>query len=114
MPVMSLARGVPYKLFDADSTAAPVSAAGVAVPKAGHFEKLAVIWRTAFGVAPSAVNIVLQIAQNDVDAEYVTVDTSTATAGESRVLAATYAFNFIRARVVSRTGGSGVTVETTV
>ncbi len=114
MPVYSLSRGVPYKLFDADSTAAPVNAPGVFIPHAGHYQKDSAMWRTAFAVAPSAVNIVLQVAQNDVDAEYVTIDTSTATAGESRSVAGTLSFNFIRARVVSRTGGSGVTVEATV
>lgn len=114
MPVFSLSRGIPYKLFDANSVAAPVNAPGVFVPPGGHYEKEAVVWRTAFATAPGAVNIVLQIAQNDVDAEYVTIDTSTAVGGESRVVAATYSFNFIRARVVSRTGGSGVTVEATV
>jgi hypothetical protein len=114
MPVFSLNRGVPYKLLDADSTAAPVNGAGVFVPHAGHYEKKAVTWRLGFATAPSAVNVVIQVAQNDVDGEYVTIDTSTATAGESRVVAATYSFNFIRARVVSRTGGTGVTVEVTV
>ncbi|HXM15455.1 MAG TPA: hypothetical protein VN933_09445, partial [Candidatus Eremiobacteraceae bacterium] len=41
----------------------------------------AVRWQTIFGTAPSAVNIVLQGAINDVDAEYQTIDTTTAVAG---------------------------------
>jgi hypothetical protein len=44
----------------------------------------AVRWQTIFGTAPSAVNIVLQGAINDVDAEYQTIDTTTAVAGEGR------------------------------
>jgi len=113
MPVYSLSRGVPYKLFDADSTAAPVNAPGVFVPAAGAYGRKPIRWRTAFAVAPSAVNIVLQTAANDVDTEYITEDTSTALAGETRQIAEK-AFNFVRARVVSRTGGSGVTVEVSI
>ena len=40
-------------------------------------------WQTIFGTAPSAISIVLQGAAADVDAEYFTIDTSTATAGGS-------------------------------
>src|ERR1700719_5028674 len=44
----------------------------------------AVRWQTLFGTAPTAVSIVLQAAMADVDAEYQTIDTSTATGGEAR------------------------------
>jgi hypothetical protein len=47
---------------------------------------------------------------NDVDGQYATVDTSTATAGETRVVTNVRA-NFIRARISSITGGSGITVQ---
>ena len=70
----------------------------------------AVRWQTVFGGAPSAVNIVLQSAINDVDAEYQTIDTTTATAGEARSLASVQG-RFLRARFVSATGGSGLTVK---
>src|SRR3984957_12572155 len=36
-------------------------------------------WQTIYGSAPSAISVVLQGAMNDVDAQYSTVDTSTAT-----------------------------------
>jgi hypothetical protein len=39
----------------------------------------AVRWQTIFGTAPTAVNMVLQGAMADVDAEYQTLDTTTAT-----------------------------------
>jgi hypothetical protein len=61
-----------------------------------------ITWQTIYGSAPSAISVVLQTAMNDVDAQYATVDTSTATAGRA---------NFIRAKVSSITGGSGVTVQ---
>jgi hypothetical protein len=70
----------------------------------------AVRWQTIFGSAPSAVNIVLQAAMNDVDAEYQIIDTTTAAAGEGRSLSNVQA-RFIRAKVVSSTGGSGLTVK---
>src|SRR5260221_14126078 len=44
----------------------------------------AVRWQTIFGTAPTAVNIVLQSAKADGDAEDQTIDTSTATTGEAR------------------------------
>jgi hypothetical protein len=67
-------------------------------------------WQTIFGGAPSAVNMVLQAAMNDVDTEYQTIDTTTATAGEGRTVANVQA-RFIRIRFVSSTGGSGLTAK---
>ena len=67
-------------------------------------------WQTIFGGAPSAVNVVLQTAMTDSDTQYATIDTSTATAGESRTVTGVRA-NFVRAKVASITGGSGVIVQ---
>ena len=67
-------------------------------------------WQTIFGTNPTAVNIVLQAAINDVDAEYQTVDTTTATAGEGRTVANVQA-RFLRIKFVSSTGGSGLTAK---
>lgn len=67
-------------------------------------------WQTIFGTNPTAVNIVLQAAMNDVDAEYQTVDTTTATAGEGRTVANVQA-RFLRIKFVSSTGGSGLTAK---
>ena len=70
----------------------------------------AVRWQTIFGTAPTAVNLVLQGAMADVDAEYQTIDTSTATAGEARTVTGVQA-RFLRIRFVSATGGSGLTAK---
>jgi hypothetical protein len=70
----------------------------------------AVRWQTIFGGAPTAVNMVLQGAMNDVDAEYQTLDTTTATTGEARTVANVQA-RFLRIRFVSSTGGSGLTAK---
>lgn len=67
-------------------------------------------WQTIFGTNPTAVNIVLQAAMNDVDAEYQTVDTTTATTGEGRTVASVQA-KFLRIKFVSSTGGSGLTAK---
>lgn len=40
-------------------------------------------WQTLYGSAPSSINVALQTSMNDVDAQYSTVDTSTATGGET-------------------------------
>src|SRR5215468_8789873 len=70
----------------------------------------AVRWQTVFGTAPTTVNMVLQGAINDVDAEYQTLDTTTATAGEARTVANVQA-KFLRIRFVSSTGGTGLTAK---
>ena len=73
----------------------------------------AVRWQTVFGTAPSAVNIILQAAINDVDAEYQTIDTTTTIAGEARTVANVQA-RFLRVRFVSSTGGTGLTAKVLV
>src|SRR5689334_21050519 len=70
----------------------------------------AVRWQTVFGTAPTAVNMVLQAAINDVDAEYQTLDTTTLTTGEARTVANVQA-RFLRVRFVSSTGGTGLTAK---
>ena len=70
----------------------------------------AVRWQTIFGTNPTAVNIVLQAAMADVDAEYQTLDTTTVTTGEARTVAGVQA-KFLRIRFVSSTGGTGLTAK---
>jgi hypothetical protein len=69
-----------------------------------------ITWQTIYGSSPSAISVVLQVAMNDVDAQYSTVDTSTATGGELRTVNNVLG-NFARAKISSITGGSGVTVQ---
>jgi hypothetical protein len=82
----------------------------------------AIRWQTIFGTAPSAVSIVLQAAMNDVDSEYATIDTTAAAAGEARSIpnnasgtvspaTGTVQAKFIRAKVISSTGGAGLTIK---
>lgn len=70
----------------------------------------AVRWQTIFGTAPTAVNLTLQGAMADVDAEYQTIDTTTNTAGEARTVTGVQA-KFLRIKFNSSTGGSGLTAK---
>ncbi len=70
----------------------------------------AVRWQTIFGSAPTAVNLILQGAMNDVDAEYQQIDSTTQPAGEARTVANVQA-KFLRIKFVSSTGGSGLTAK---
>lgn len=63
-------------------------------------------WQTLFGTAPSAINVSLQAATADVDAEYKDIDVSTNAAGEGRTVTGVQA-NFLRIKVNSSTVGSG-------
>ena len=67
-------------------------------------------WQTIFGTAPSAISIVLQGATADVDTEYSTIDTSTATTGEARTVLGVRA-RFLRIKMTSSTGGTGLTAK---
>ncbi len=111
-PPFSLFPGDVGLSFNNETPAAGTAGAQFALPEPagivnqGH----AVRWQTLFATAPSAVSIVLQAAAADVDAEYQTIDTSTVTAGEARLLSGVRA-RFLRAKLISVTGGSGFTVK---
>jgi len=98
--------------FNSEAPAAGQSSQQFALPSYAGFPEngRTVRWQTIFGTAPSAVSIVLQTAMIDADAQYTTIDTSAATAGEARTVTGVRA-NFIRAKVSSITGGSGITVQ---
>ena len=76
------------------------------LPDQGH----AVRWQTIVGTAPTAINIVLQGAAADVDAEYFLIDTSTATAGEARTVIGVRA-RFLRIKMITSTGGTALTAK---
>lgn len=98
--------------FNGESPAAGQASQQFAMPAFAGFPDngRTVRWQTAFGTAPSAVNIVLQTAMADSDAQYATVDTSTLVAGEARTVTGVRG-KFIRAKVSSITGGSAITIQ---
>jgi hypothetical protein len=108
----------PYSIFpgdvalDSEAPAAGQASQQFAVPSyAGHADNSRTIrWQTIFGTAPSAISVTLQSAMIDADAQYSTIDTSTVTTGEARSVTAVRA-NFLRAKITSITGGSGITFQ---
>jgi hypothetical protein len=98
--------------FNVESPAAGQASQQFALPDYSGLpsQSRSIVWQTIYGSAPSAVSITLQSAMNDVDAQYQTIDTSTAIAGESRTVTNVNA-KFLRAKLTSITGGSGVTVQ---
>jgi len=112
VPPYSIFPGDVALAFNAESPAAGQASQQFALPSYAGFPEngRTIRWQTLFGSAPSAVSVVLQSAMIDADAEYSTIDTSTVTAGESRSVTGVRA-NFLRAKVSSITGGSGVTVQ---
>ena len=94
--------------FPSDGTAG--SQFAVSEPAGFPDQGRTVRWQTIFGSNPTAVNVRLQGAMSDIDAEYADIDTSTATTGEARTVAGVRA-RFLRIKKVSSTGGSGLTAK---
>jgi hypothetical protein len=112
VPPYSIFPGDVAFAFNSEAPAAGQASQQFALPSYAGFPEngRTVRWQTTFGSAPSAVSIVLQSALSDSDAQYSTIDTSSATTGEARTVAGVRG-NFLRAKVSSITGGSGVTVQ---
>jgi hypothetical protein len=112
VPPYSIFPGDVALAFNAEAPTAGQASQQFALPSYAGFPEngRTIRWQTVFGSAPSAISVTLQTAMIDSDAQYSTIDTSTATAGEARTVTGVRA-NFIRAKVGSITGGSGVTVQ---
>jgi hypothetical protein len=108
-PPLSLSPGDAGFSFNNEAVPA-VAQAGTqfAMPHAAGFNDSGrtVRWQTLFGTGPTAINVSLQGAMADVDAEYKDIDASTNTAGEARTVTGVQA-NFLRIRVNSSTVGAG-------
>ena len=112
VPPYSIFPGDVALAFNSESPAAGQASQQFALPSHVGFPEngRTVRWQTIFGTTPGAVSVVLQTAMTDADSQYTTIDTSTATAGEARTVTGVRA-NFIRAKISSITGGSGVIVQ---
>ncbi len=112
-PPLSLFPGDVGFSFNAETfPAAGTSGSQFAIPEPSGFpdQNHTVRWQTIFGTAPSAINIRLQGASADVDAEYFDLDTSTAIAGEARTVTPVRA-RFLRIKVYSSSGGASLTAK---
>jgi hypothetical protein len=96
------------EIFPADGTAG--SQFAIPEPAGLTDQGHTVRWQTIFGSSPSAVNIRLQGAMADVDAEFTDLDTSTATTGEARTIIGVRA-RFLRIKKVTSTGGTALTAK---
>lgn len=112
VPPYSISPGDVALAFNSEAPTAGTSSQQFALPNYAGFPEngRTVRWQTIYGTSPTAVSIVLQTAMADVDAQYTTIDTSGATGGEARTVTGVRG-NFIRAKVSSITGGSGVTLQ---
>ncbi|HTS10598.1 MAG TPA: hypothetical protein VMH00_00640 [Candidatus Limnocylindrales bacterium] len=112
VPPYSIFAGDVALAFNSEAPGAGQASQQFALPSYAGFPEngRTVRWQTIFGSAPSAISVVLQTALSDSDSQYATIDTSTATAGEARTVTGVRG-NFVRAKVNSITGGSGVSVQ---
>lgn len=112
VPPYAISPGDVALAFNGEAPGAGQASQQFALPNYAGFPEngRTIRWQTIFGTAPSAVSVVLQTAMVDADTQYSTIDTSTATAGEARTVTGVRG-NFIRAKISSITGGSGVIVQ---
>jgi hypothetical protein len=111
-PPYSIFPGDVALAFNAEAPAAGQASQQFALPSYAGFPEngRTLRWQTSFTSAPTSINVALQTALSDVDAQYQTIDSSTVTAGEARSVSGVRA-NFVRAKVTAISGGSGVTVQ---
>jgi hypothetical protein len=112
VPPYSIFPGDVALAFNSEAPSAGQASQQFALPSYAGFPEngRTIRWQTIYGTAPSAANISLQTAMVDADAQYASIDASTATAGEARTVTGVRA-NFVRVKVTSMTGGSGVIVQ---
>jgi len=97
--------------FNSESPTPPQAGAQMAIARPyGVDDPSSVGVDISFAVAPTAVQVDIQTSIDDVDANYNTVYSSTKTGGE-HVNIVNLKGRFVRARLVSQTGGGAVTVE---
>lgn len=111
-PPTSIYPGDVALAFNSESPSAGEASQQFALPNYAGFPEngRTIRWQTTFGTAPTSVSVALQTAMSDVDAQYATIDTSTATSGEARSVSGVRG-NFVRAKVSAISGGSGVSVQ---
>jgi hypothetical protein len=108
-PPLSLSPGDVGFSFSSEavpSSATAGSQSALAFPSGFPDSGRTVRWQTLFSVAPTAINVSLQGAIEDVDAEYKDLDSSTNVNGEAKTVTGVQA-KFLRIRVNSVTVGSG-------
>jgi len=105
-----LNRGVPVLAFKDLVSTADTRSGSYELPQCGNsrVNNVTVVQYVPTGV-PSALNLVVEGAMRDVDAEYVALG-SFATPGVPGLVTTSSGTRFIRVHQVSRTGGAGINV----
>lgn len=112
-PPISLFPGDVGYSFNAEafpSTATAGSQFAIPEPAGLADQTHTVRWQTIFATAPTAINIRLQGSSADVDSEYTDLDISTSATGEGRLVAGIRA-RFLRIKLMSSSGGAGLTAK---
>jgi hypothetical protein len=117
VPPYSIFAGDVALAFNAEAPAAGQASQQFALPSYAGFPEngRTIRWQISFATAPTSVNIQRQTAISDVDAQYAVPTSaanmsSTLTAGDILVATGVRA-NFVRAKMIAISGGSGVTVQ---
>jgi hypothetical protein len=108
MSLIAMQPGLIEIPINALTTTADTKSASYAIPQ-GKTPARTITWQSIPTGGPSAISLQLQAAMRDNDSEFAVIDTSSATAGETKVVS-NINFPFIRVRQVSRTGGTDITV----
>jgi hypothetical protein len=115
-PLYSLFPGDVGLAFNAESSSVGQASPQVALPSYAGFPEngRTIRWQTSYTTAPTSLQIPLQKEITDVDAQYSALSSgaqnSTTTTGDSLTVTGVRG-NFIRAKVIAISGGSGVAVQ---
>ena len=117
VPPYSIFPGDVALAFNAEAPAAGQASQQFALPSYAGFPEngRTIRWQISFATAPTSVNIQLQTAINDVDAQYAVLtgaaNMSSALPSGDNLVATGVRANFVRAKVIAISGGTGVTVR---
>ena len=118
VPPYSIFPGDVAVAFNNEAPAAGQASQPFALPSYAGFPEndRTIRWQICFAAAPTSVNIQLQTAINDMDARYAVPTgaanmSSALTTGDNLVATGVCA-NFVRAKVIPISGGTGVTEQT--
>ena len=109
----TLQLGIPEKLLDALTSTGDNSSSVFSLPANWPALGRPLVWQSVMDGSPSAIDLQLLGALNDVSAEYALLDESTNASGEMRHIQPINA-RFLKVRQVSRTGGTSVTVTVNI
>lgn len=109
---VTLSKGIPETILTT-LLATDVKGNGYALPENPNSLVRSIMWRTTQTGAPTSPTVTIEVAMNDVDAEYVVLDTSTTTTVETRIVNNVMA-RWIRGRSNGRTGGTQTDVKITI